>query len=630
MRYALPGPSAAGKRLLARAALCLACLILVPIQASAQLDEQLKALLPDVLHEAIYGPKPYRLEIIGDMPPGVREVLRFVSDAYALQDRPPATQEMLERRARSDIPLMLRALRSEGFYDGQVQVRVDHGATPTLVSFGVDTGPAYVLKAVHFDGPDPEEGFDFPMPTAATLNLTLGQRARAPEIEQGEANLREFFREHGYPSPWVSLGEVIVDHAARNMTVHYAFDPGPRVRFGQVVIEGLERVQDQYVLGKLPWVRGRTYQASLLRTMRSRLMRDDLFTAVSISLAQLPLLEVAPEVPTDDEEVPVIISVVERVPRRVSLGASYETDRGLGVEVSWEHRNLRGQAERLRTRLLLAQKEQAVSAGYRIPNFLDHRQSLEFSSEIGHLETDTYEKRGIAVGATVFRQLDAYWTISLGTRYRFTETTQLDRTETYGLFSMPGELVWDKRDDVLNPTRGWRAHVRAEPFIDTLGLGTRFFKLFGGMSAYVPVLPENRLVLAARGGLGSIMGEAVRGLPADERFYVGGGGSIRGYAFQSIGPKEDGRVVGGRSMVEHSLELRLRMKRNLGLIAFLDGGQVFEGSQLQWEDDFFWGAGLGLRYFTDFAPIRLDVAFPLNRRDKDSAFQIYIGIGQAF
>lgn len=613
-------------RPLARAAFFLACLILFPVQTFAQPDKQIRTMLPDVLHEAIYDPRPYRLEIIGDMAPSVREVLRSVSDTYALQDRPPATPEILERRARSDIPVMQRALRSEGFYDGTVQVRVDHAATPPLVSFEVDTGPAYVLQAVHFDGPAAEEEFDFPTPTAAILNLIPGQRARAPEIKQGEAMLRDFFQEHGHPFPWVSLRETVVDHATRSITVHYAFNPGPQVRFGPVVIEGQERVQDQYIMDKLPWTRGRIFQASLLNTLRSLLMRDGLFTAVNVSLAQLPL----PEIATDDGEVPVIISVVERVPRTVKSGASYETDRGLGVELSWEHRNLRGQAERLRTRFVLAQKEQALSADYRIPNFMDQRQSMEFSSEISKLETDSYEKKGVAVGATMFRQLDAFWTVSLGSRYRLSETTQFGKTQTYGLFSMPGELAWDKRNNVLDPTRGWRAHLKAEPYLDTLEPGTRFFKLFGGMSVYVPLLPEDRVVLAARGGLGSIMGETVRNLPPDERFYAGGGDTIRGYSYQSIGPEEDGEVVGGRSMVEYSLELRLRMKSNLGLVAFLDGGQVFEESQLQWEDNFFWGAGLGLRYFIDFAPIRLDVAFPLNKRDKDSAFQIYVSIGQAF
>jgi len=601
-----------------------ACLGLFPAMAYAQLNEQLKGMLPDVLQNALFGPKAYRLEFRGDMEPGVQETLQSVSETFILQERPPATPEMLERRAHSDIPLMQQALRSEGFYDGQIEVHVDHAAAPPLVAFEIRTGPPYLLTAVHFNGSFPEH--DFPEPTAATANLALNQRARAPEIQQATTALREYLREHGHPFATAKLEKIIVDHQLRSMVVNFTLEPGPKAFFGSIVIEGLERVSRQYIMDKLPWTTGQAYQASLLNTLRSRLMRDGLFTAINVSLPESPLHEVV----TDNGEVQVVISVVERVPRTVKSGASYETDRGFGVELSWEHRNLRGQAERLRTRFVLAEKEQALSADYRVPNFLEERQSLEFSSEAGNLETDSYDRKGIAVGATVFRELDAYWTVSLGARYRLSETTQFGKTQTYGLFSTPGELTWDKRNDVLNPTRGWRAHIKAEPYIDTLEASTRFFKLFGGISAYLPVLYEDRLVLAARGGMGSIMGEATRNLPPDERFYAGGGGTIRGYAYQSIGPEENGQVVGGRSMVDYSLELRLRMENNLGLVAFLDGGQVFKESRLQWQDDFFWGAGLGLRYFTDFAPIRLDVAFPLNKRGKDSTFQVYVSIGQAF
>jgi translocation and assembly module TamA len=583
-------------------------------------------LSPDVLHQTNFSPKAYRVELSGDMNAELREVLLFVSETLALQDRPPPTPEMLERRARADIPLMQRALRSEGYYDGQVQVHVDHDVAPPLVLFQVQTGPAYVLHAVHFDDPKPKQEHDFPAPSPATVNLILGQRAQAPKIEQGIARLRDHLREYGHPFATVGLGEIIVDHKTRSMTVHYTFDPGPRVFFGPVLIQGRERASTDYILGKVPWVEGQPFRASLLDTLRTRLMRGGLFTMVKVSHPD----KFQPDTFFNEQQLPVTITVVERVPRTIKAGLTYETDTGLGTVLDWEHRNLFGDAQHLYTRLILAEKKQMFSSGYRMANFLAQGQSLEFSGEIGQQETDVFDEKGLAVGVAIVRQLNLAWTASLGARYRFSETTQFGETQTYGLFSVPGELVWDKRDDVLNPTQGWRAFIKAEPYIDTLEPGTRFFKLSGGLSTYVSMLPEDRLVLAARGSLGSIMGETVRNLPPDERFYAGGGGSIRGYAYQSIGPEENGRVVGGRSMVESSLELRLRLKNNFGLVAFLDGGQVFPESRLQWRDDFFWGAGLGVRYFMDFAPIRLDVAFPLNKRDKDSAFQVYISIGQAF
>lgn len=588
--------------------------------------DELKNLVPDVLRDAFFGPRPYRIELRGELEPAVKDVLLSVSDTASLQDRPPATPEMLERRARSDIPRMLRALRSEGYYAGRIDVHVSFETAPPTVFFDVQHGPPYLLSAVFFDGPTSERGFHIPDPTAAIVGLETGKRARAPEIEQGAARFSTSLQEHGFPFPWVKLREALVNHESRTMVLHYAFNPGPYAVFGPTLIEGNERVRPEYFLNKLPWTQGRPYQSSLLRKLRGRLMQDGLFTIVDVSPASRDSFM--------DEGgqhlLPVTISVVERVPRTVKAGLSYETDTGMGAALDWEHRNVFGEGERLTTRLVLAEKEHGIETTFRMPTFLDPSQALEFTGEAGRQETDTYDKRGIGVAARVFRQLGEHWTAGLGGKFRVTETTQFGETNTYGLVSMPGELTWDKRDNVLNPTRGLRAFIKAEPYLDTLQTDTQFFKLSGGVNVYIPLLPEDRLVLAARGELGSIMGESTQGLPPDERFYAGGGGSVRGYAYQSIGPEEHGEVIGGRSMVETSVELRMHMTEHVGLVAFLDGGQVFSESRLQWEDEFFWGAGLGLRYFTDFAPIRVDVAVPLNRRDKDKAFQLYISIGQAF
>lgn len=612
---------------LGRILAALACLWLglMPHAALARMNGP-QNLLPDVLHDAFFGLKPYRFELRGELDPGLKDVLLSVSEIASLQDRPPSTPEMLERRARSDISRMQRALRSEGFYAGRVNVRVDYQTTPPTVLFDVQTGPGYLLSAIFFDGPTSEEGFAFPDPTAASVGLELGKQARAPEIKQGAATFKTVLQEHGYPSPWVKLREAVVDHEAHGLTLHYAFNPGPYALFGPIVIDGNEQVLPSYFQDKLPWTEGQPYQSSLLREFRGELMQDGLFTVVNVAPGSLGPL------PGDEQRksLPVTITVVERVPRTVKAGMGYETDTGLGAIMDWEHRNMFGQGERLTTRLMIAEKEQAFSSAYRMPTFLEQNQALEFSGEIGRQETDTYDKKGVGVAATVFRQLGTHWTAGLGAKFRLSETTQFGETNTYGLVSLPGTLTWDKRDNVLNPTCGWRAFIQAEPYVDTLETNTQFFKLFGGLNIYIPLLPEDLFVFAARGGMGAIMGESTRRLPPDERFYAGGGGSIRGYAYQSIGPEEHGEVVGGRGIIETGVELRLRMAEKFGLVAFLDGGQVFNESRPQWKDDFFWGAGLGLRYFADFAPIRLDLAFPLNRRDKDSAFQIYVSIGQAF
>ncbi len=120
-------------------------------------------------------------------------------------------------------------------------------------------------------------------------------------------------------------------------------------------------------------------------------------------------------------------------------------------------------------------------------------------------------------------------------------------------------------------------------------------------------------------------------MPADIRFYTGGGGSVRGYPFQSLGPLTDDDPDGGLSFTEVSVEMRLRWGENWGGVLFLDGGTAYEDELPRWGNDIRWGAGFGLRYYTSFAPIRFDIGIPLDKRDGvDDDYQLYISSGQAF
>ena len=127
------------------------------------------------------------------------------------------------------------------------------------------------------------------------------------------------------------------------------------------------------------------------------------------------------------------------------------------------------------------------------------------------------------------------------------------------------------------------------------------------------------------------MGESTEDLPANKRFYAGGGGSVRGYEFQTVGPlDDDDDPLGGRSLVEVSAEVRTRVTDEIGLVPFVDGGTVFDTAYPDFDETLRWAAGIGLRYFTAVGPVRVDFAFPLNGRDDDDAFQFYVSFGQAF
>jgi translocation and assembly module TamA len=150
-------------------------------------------------------------------------------------------------------------------------------------------------------------------------------------------------------------------------------------------------------------------------------------------------------------------------------------------------------------------------------------------------------------------------------------------------------------------------------------------------SHYVEVLAVPQVVLAGRTSVGSMVGESRADIPANLRFYAGGGGSVRGFGYQLAGQlNDDDDPIGGRSLLELSGEARVRVTESIGVVAFVDAGTVYSSTVPDFSETLRIGAGPGLRYFSPIGPLRLDVGFPLNPRNSDDTWQLYISIGQAF
>ena len=200
------------------------------------------------------------------------------------------------------------------------------------------------------------------------------------------------------------------------------------------------------------------------------------------------------------------------------------------------------------------------------------------------------------------------------------------------MLSLPLHFDWDSSGNLLDPSRGGRVILQLAPFQDIETTDLNFLKSRITATRYLRLLKAPSLVLAGRASLGVINGTSLLDIPPDERFYAGGGGSIRGYAYQSVGPLDEGDdPIGGRSVLELSAELRFMLTDRIGMVTFLDGGSAFASTFPDSSEDLQWAAGLGFRYFTPIGPLRLDVGFPLDRRTEiDDAFQIYVSIGQAF
>ena len=535
---------------------------------------------------------------------------------------PPATLAQLRRRAQEDEKRLEEVLKSEAYYNGRIatSVRQAQGGAFEVVYF-VSLGTRTMIERFDISYSDYPGGGDGRPATGAELGLVPNRAATADRVIELTQKAISTLQNSGYPEAKLDRRRVVIDISSHQGRVTLYMTAGPRFVFGETRVGNPDGRTDASYVRELSTMReGAIYDRSEVDRTVEALRGTGLFSGISVTSAE-----------AEDGALPQEIELSERAPRTVRLGAKWSTSEGAGVQGSWEHRNLFGQAERLTLGLSIAQIEQSATADFRKPNFLRPDQSLLASAEIVHEENDAYKENRIKAGVSLERSLGRWWTGSLGTTFQITETEDINGRITYQLIGIPALLRYDNTDDVLDPREGLRATLAATPYFGASDQSpTTFTKLEAGGSTYFGFTDE--LVLALRGRYGLIAADDTTDVPGSTRFYAGGGGSVRGYGYQMAGPLDaKGDPVGGRSVLEASVEARYRFTETIGGVAFIDGGQAFSSLAPSFSDPLLWGAGLGVRYYTPIGPVRLDVALPLNkRRNVDDAFQIYVSLGQAF
>ena len=565
---------------------------------------------------------PYQVRFRG-VEPALRRDLESVSTLRALRNRPPVSMRQLELRAGRDRERFVTVLRSHGYYAASVEVRLRQNRRRTQVRFVVDTGPVYRFRTVRVDVRDAPPGESIHFVPAEATRLQPGEPAEARLVERAESRVTAWLGGKGYPFAQVVERDIRVEHRARAMDVTLYVEAGPQAVFGDTDLAGLKAVDEDFIRAKLPWAPGDPFDAAALQRGQRRLMAADLFNAVRI---------VRGTELDEDGALPLTVEVTERRPRSVTLGAGYRSDEGARGTVGWEHRNLRGRGERLTLSATLSEIGYVAQSRWRKPDVMRIDQNLTWQVRAALEEPDAYRSRHVGKLLRLDRPWRPGWLVSAGTGFKYASVREDDEEDRFGLLYFPVQLDADRSNDVLDPTRGWRLSLSGAPYRDFVDSEVVFFKSRGSLTGYVPLLKRPELTAAGRVVLGHIAGASRDAVPADERYYAGGGGSVRGYRYQSVGPlEEDDRPLGGKTLTLASAELRWRINQEFGLAAFLDGGTVFEESWPGSTDDLLWGAGAGVRYFTPFGPLRLDIAFPVSRRTGvDDAFQFYISLGQTY
>lgn len=553
----------------------------------------------------------------------------------------PANLAQINRRITEDRDLIDILLRSVGHYGGNSAVDIEpprSSAERTIVNFKVDPGPLYRFSDISIRrAPGSSE-------TAAELARLLlgiepGDPVIAAQVTELEDGLSGRLADAGYPFPQIGPPEIVIDHATRTATLVQTVNGGPLGQFGTTRIEGDTMGFTPRHLDILTRYKpGDIYDGALREDLRQALVQTGLFGGVAVRP------ELVGEPGEDGSQTVDMIATVEAAPlRTVAAAGGYNTGQGVRVEGSWTHRNFFPPEGALTGRVVAAQREQLLAGEIRRRNWRHRDQTLFLGASISTEQQFAYRARTASLSASVTRESNLIWqkplTFSLGAQLlatrqldRSLRTAGVDPNATFYILAFPGSITLDGSDNLLDPTRGFRLTARISPeFSLREGRNFNYVRAQLDGSLYQPI--GNTTVIAARLHFGSIVGANRGRVAPSRRFYAGGGGSVRGFDFQRVGPKDPtGAPTGGNSLTEASLEARFRMKafgNDIGIVPFIDAGQVYQGTVPSF-DSLRVGAGVGLRYYTAFGPVRIDVATPITRDPGDPRIAFYVSIGQAF
>jgi translocation and assembly module TamA len=583
----------------------------------------------------------YRFEVAGAPGAAVQATLEASAQLATLNGKAAISPFVLIARAREDVPRLQTALDSFGYYQNQVAITIDGKPLddPGLAAAldGKPAGSAIAVKATVTPGPLYHIGriaLKGAVPDSArgALPIAPGDPAVARQILDAQGAILAALQEDGYALAKVEGPDASADDDAHTIDITYTVTPGRQARIGAVRFQGLKEVNESFARQALTIHTGDRYRPSTIEQSRQALAGLGVFSGVNVHAADK--LDA-------DGRMPLVFDVEERPRHAVTLAGNYSTDLGVSLSVTWSHRNLFGNGEQLNlTAAGTGLGTASAGLGYNLiaqyvqPWFLEERaQTLELSLSGIKQQLDAYDQTAQTVAAYVRRVFSPLWTGRVGLSLMHDAVTQQGTNQLYQLIGLPLSVHYDSTgnaDALTDPTHGLRAMLSLTPSQSLGDSNLLFLPVQLSGSSYFDLSDDGRSVLALRALVASILGGSNLSVPPDQRLYAGGSATVRGFAYQSIGPQfPDGSPVGAKSVDAATVEWRQRIGEDWGAALFVDAGQAsadgapFSGALRV-------GAGVGARYYTPIGAVRLDVAAPLNPVRGGSAFEIYIGLGQAF
>ncbi|WP_299747456.1 BamA/TamA family outer membrane protein [uncultured Tateyamaria sp.] len=572
----------------------------------------------------------WALDVVVRAPEALTEELRAASLTAGLLDEEGAVRSIdVISAAQADYARLIALLYDRGYFGPVISITVDGQEAAGLSPISAPQSVGTVIVTV-----EPGKVFSFgtvtvrPLAPGATPSpqVQSGETARVSALRGATSAGIEGWRQEGHAKASVGSQQITANHPAGQLNADVRLNPGPRLRLGRLDLEGDSAVREKRIREIAGWPSGEVFDPDTLDKVETRLRRTGTFASAILTEA---------ETANPDGTLDVTAQITDRLPRRYSFGAEYGTTDGVSVSALWLHRNIFGGAERL-------QIDGEISGVGGDTDGIDFRLGAQLSrpatwrTDLEAVLLAEFEQRDdpnlfsrtgrLEFSTVYFASEDREYSYGLGLRRAETRDDLSERD--YTILTLPFTAKFDRRDDPLNPTRGYYAEASVQPFVNIEGtsegvlstIDVRTYRKLG-----------DRVVFAVRGLLGSVAGPSIEEAPADFLFFSGGSGTVRGQDYQSLGVDlRPGVTIGGRAFAGISGEVRVKTGDKFSVVGFYDAGYVGPESFIDGSGEWHTGFGAGIRYDTGIGPIRLDVAVPGSGPGDSSGVELYIGIGQAF
>ncbi|HET8533987.1 MAG TPA: BamA/TamA family outer membrane protein [Sphingomicrobium sp.] len=554
----------------------------------------------------------------------------FEKQSALYEDRKePANVAQVQRRSEDDSDLLAELLRSQGYYDAVVEPDIEPKGPILQVTLQADPGEQYVFNSVELPGL--ESAGKEAEALRDAFAVKSGDPVVASDVIAANLALKVALGEQGFALAKVGEQQIIVDHRTHLASLVLPVDPGPLAHFGAIHVSGNPPFSAEHLQHMARWKPGQKFERDKVDDLRRALIATGLVASAEVNVVPVP----------DHGRVDLDIKLTPAPRHTIAGELGYGTGEGAKLDVSWQDRNFINPEGGLTLRGIGGTREQLAGVEFRRNNFGARDRVLSLQLSASHTKFDAYEARTVRFFGSVERQSNIIWrkkwTWGVGTELLATDERgvfldpAIKETKTFLIAALPSSIAYDGSDDLLDPTRGFRLSLHLSPEISAKGISFAYARAQADGSAYYPL--GSNTVLAGRFRFGKILGADAPSIAPSRRFYAGGGSSVRGYGYQRVGPMDfENDPVGGSTLSEFSLEARFRLRAfggNFGLVPFFDGGQLTNDAVpgfSQWQ----FGAGVGLRYYSTFGPIRIDVGTPLNPRHGDSRIAVAVSLGQAF